>query len=59
MPLLPGMLPVGHAHEDLGLDVLHDVLPGLGVRGRRGRDQAGEVAGLDVGGHSTGLDVLE
>ena len=54
----PRVLPVGHPHHDLVLHVLHDVLPGLGVVGRRGRDELTEVSRLYSRSHASGLDFL-
>ena len=34
-----GVLPVRHADHDLVLDVLHDLLPGLGHLRRGGREK--------------------
>ena len=46
-----GMLPVSHAGHDLFLDVLHDVLIGIGLHRWLGRKQLGKVARLDLRQH--------
>ena len=54
----PRVLPVGHPDHDLVLHVLHDVLPGLWVVGRRGGNEIAEISRLYRGSHSSRVDLL-